>query len=298
MGGPMPRTLSETKQVLNKQALTEWMNTVVAVQSPSRVQLSVSPWTAAHHASLSLTISWSLPKFISSMGPGNKYQRKMKPSSKDRERDGGRWWGKTSLIQWYMDRDLEEAKEKSMWVFKGKGVLGRRNRMCTGPEVWACVAGQGNNRDVVWPEQEEEEAVEGGGARCAEGRHTRPWGSQGRTSDFQFPSSAFQNLWTHNLTSCFRIETDPLHIHKCFYGNLIICLKLFFWDGGFKYTKLGGMKVWFWTWNSANVLFSTWILAAAFEKLNSLLYILTLFERLLVAIIYTWCNNNSKIIIV
>ena len=186
MGGPMPRTLSETKQVLNKQDLTEWMNTVVVVQSPSRVQLSVTPWTAAHHASLSLTISWSLPKFISSMGPGNKYQRKMKQSSKDRERDGGRWWGKTSLTQWYMDRDLEEAKEKSMWVFKGKGVLGRRNRMCTGPEVWACVAGQGNNRDVVWPEQEEEEAVEGGGARCAEGRHTRPWGSQGRTSDFVF----------------------------------------------------------------------------------------------------------------
>jgi len=37
----------------------------VVVQSPSRVQLSVTPWTAACQASLSLTISWSLPKFMS-----------------------------------------------------------------------------------------------------------------------------------------------------------------------------------------------------------------------------------------
>ena len=37
----------------------------VVVQSLSRVQLFVNPWTAAHQASLSLTISWSLPKFMS-----------------------------------------------------------------------------------------------------------------------------------------------------------------------------------------------------------------------------------------
>ena len=34
---------------------------VVVVQSPSQVWLFVTPWTAAHQASLSLTVSWSLP---------------------------------------------------------------------------------------------------------------------------------------------------------------------------------------------------------------------------------------------
>ena len=38
---------------------------VVVVQSPSPVQLFLTPWTAARQASLSLTISWSLPKFMS-----------------------------------------------------------------------------------------------------------------------------------------------------------------------------------------------------------------------------------------
>ena len=39
---------------------------IVVVQSPSRVRLFVTPWTAAHRqASLNLTISWSLPEFIS-----------------------------------------------------------------------------------------------------------------------------------------------------------------------------------------------------------------------------------------
>ena len=38
---------------------------VVAVQLPSRVRLFATPWTAARQASLSLTISWSLPKFMS-----------------------------------------------------------------------------------------------------------------------------------------------------------------------------------------------------------------------------------------
>ena len=37
----------------------------LVVHSPSRVQLFVTPWTAAHQASLSLTMSWSLPKFMS-----------------------------------------------------------------------------------------------------------------------------------------------------------------------------------------------------------------------------------------
>ena len=37
----------------------------VVVQSVSRVRLVATPWTAAHHASLSLTISWSLLKLMS-----------------------------------------------------------------------------------------------------------------------------------------------------------------------------------------------------------------------------------------
>ena len=37
----------------------------VVVQLPSRVWLFVIPWTAAGHASLSLTMSWSLPNFMS-----------------------------------------------------------------------------------------------------------------------------------------------------------------------------------------------------------------------------------------
>ena len=38
---------------------------VVVVQLLSPVQLFVTPWTAARQASLSLTISWGLPKFMS-----------------------------------------------------------------------------------------------------------------------------------------------------------------------------------------------------------------------------------------
>ena len=38
---------------------------IIVVQSHSNVQLFVTPWTAAHQASLSLTISWSLLKLMS-----------------------------------------------------------------------------------------------------------------------------------------------------------------------------------------------------------------------------------------
>ena len=40
-------------------------NAIVVVQSPSHVRRFGTPWTTAHQASLSLTISWSLPKFMS-----------------------------------------------------------------------------------------------------------------------------------------------------------------------------------------------------------------------------------------
>ena len=41
------------------------LNTAVVVQSPTHVQLFETPWTAAPQASLSLTITHSLPKFTS-----------------------------------------------------------------------------------------------------------------------------------------------------------------------------------------------------------------------------------------
>ena len=47
---------------------------VIIVQSLSCVQFFVTPWTAAHQASLSITISWSLLKLMSikSMMPANR----------------------------------------------------------------------------------------------------------------------------------------------------------------------------------------------------------------------------------
>ena len=46
---------------------------IVIVQSFSHVQLFVTPWTAAHQASLSFTVSWSLlkPMSIELMMPSN-----------------------------------------------------------------------------------------------------------------------------------------------------------------------------------------------------------------------------------
>ena len=40
-------------------------STVVAIRSLSHIQLFANPWTAARHASLSITISWSLLKLMS-----------------------------------------------------------------------------------------------------------------------------------------------------------------------------------------------------------------------------------------
>ena len=50
-----------------------WCIFSVSVQLLSRVQLFVTPWTAARQASLSITNSWSLPKLISikSVMPSN-----------------------------------------------------------------------------------------------------------------------------------------------------------------------------------------------------------------------------------
>ena len=43
---------------------TELMAVVLVVQPPSHVRFFETPWTAACQASVSLTISWSLPKFV------------------------------------------------------------------------------------------------------------------------------------------------------------------------------------------------------------------------------------------
>ena len=56
-----------TKQVINKHWLLVVFSSVQvsSVQSLSRVQLFVTPWTAARQTSLSITNSWSLPKPMS-----------------------------------------------------------------------------------------------------------------------------------------------------------------------------------------------------------------------------------------
>ena len=56
-----------------KSIFTDYVTYSSVVQSLSRVQLFVTPWTAARQASLSLTIFWSLPKFMSaeSVMPSN-----------------------------------------------------------------------------------------------------------------------------------------------------------------------------------------------------------------------------------
>ena len=51
------------------------------VQSPSCVRLFVTSWTAARQASLSVTISWSLPKFMS-ISDGIRKQVKKKKMSR------------------------------------------------------------------------------------------------------------------------------------------------------------------------------------------------------------------------
>ena len=48
-----------------------YVKQIAIVKSPSHVQLFATPWTAEYQASLSLTISRSLPKFIALMMPYN-----------------------------------------------------------------------------------------------------------------------------------------------------------------------------------------------------------------------------------
>ena len=59
------RTLIGGKKYPGGQFCFVFFYFVALVQSPSRVQLFVTPWTAAHQASLSVTISQSLLKLMS-----------------------------------------------------------------------------------------------------------------------------------------------------------------------------------------------------------------------------------------
>ena len=52
-------------QIAYFSSVENWDKPLVVVQSPSRVQLSATPWTAAHQASLSIIISQSLLKPMS-----------------------------------------------------------------------------------------------------------------------------------------------------------------------------------------------------------------------------------------
>ena len=65
--------LQETWKIQNK--VTYSCTMCVHVQSPSHVWLFVTPWTAACQASLALTISQTLPKFLSmeSVMPSNHF---------------------------------------------------------------------------------------------------------------------------------------------------------------------------------------------------------------------------------
>ena len=68
-----PTFQAEDEGVIRWMGEEPWMLMVGVVESLSRVRLFATPWTAVHQASLSLTISWFLPKFMSteSVMPSN-----------------------------------------------------------------------------------------------------------------------------------------------------------------------------------------------------------------------------------
>ena len=62
----IPDPLTAMLSLLIYSSVDAWFPyAVIAVQSPSHVQLLATPWTAARQAALCLTISQSLPKFMS-----------------------------------------------------------------------------------------------------------------------------------------------------------------------------------------------------------------------------------------
>ena len=74
----MPATVLRTLYILTHLTLTtilwnKYYCHLVQFNSVSHVQLFAPPWTTAHQASLSITNSWSIPKFMSieSVRPSN-----------------------------------------------------------------------------------------------------------------------------------------------------------------------------------------------------------------------------------
>ena len=65
--------VGNSKTLFQSSAPSQLFGIFSSVQSLSRVRLFVTPWTAAHQASLSITSSWSLLKFMSieSVMPSN-----------------------------------------------------------------------------------------------------------------------------------------------------------------------------------------------------------------------------------
>ena len=63
-GGMDTRICMAESLCCSPETITTLLISCVVVQPPSHVQLFVMPWTAAQQGSLSITNSWSLPKFM------------------------------------------------------------------------------------------------------------------------------------------------------------------------------------------------------------------------------------------
>ena len=61
----MQNIFYEKLMVIHEMTQIIFLSQLLSIQSLSHTRLFVAPWTAAHHASLSFTVSWSLLKFIS-----------------------------------------------------------------------------------------------------------------------------------------------------------------------------------------------------------------------------------------
>ena len=97
-----------------------WGLLLFVVQLPSRVWLFATPWTAARQASLSLAISWSLPKlmFIALMTP-DLWQKK-KGGGRKKEKD-------TEDLVIKMGRDLSSASRCQSSELQGCGLRNSGN---------------------------------------------------------------------------------------------------------------------------------------------------------------------------
>ena len=78
----IPDPLTAMLSLLIYSSVDAWFPyAVIAVQSPSHVQLLATPWTAARQAALCLTISQSLPKFMFILSVAMQLSHPLMPSS-------------------------------------------------------------------------------------------------------------------------------------------------------------------------------------------------------------------------